>query len=139
MRIYQRLTALTAEEQRFAADNHGVIDWFFRITNHDRNEYYDVAAIGYLKAVKSWCSREELHCYSFATIAKRAMETYIWNDRKKNDRRIRTISLDAHVGEKEDFTLGETITYDNYLNQYLTCYGGDNEHIKRAVRETTWF
>lgn len=118
MRTYQKLTPLTPEEQQFAAENHHVIEWFFGITGHDRNECYDVAAIGYLKAVKSWCSREDLHQYSFATIAKRTMEGYLQSDRRKADRRIHTLSLNAPLGEEEGLSFLDTITYDNYLNHY---------------------
>lgn len=119
MRIYQKLTPLTEEEKQFAAENHWVVEWFFVISGYDLQEYYDVAAIGYLKAVKSWCSREELHQYSFATVAKQMMRSYIGNERKKSDRRIRTISLDAASDDAGGFCLMDTVTYDNYLNQYV--------------------
>lgn len=119
MRIYQKLTPLTEEERTFASENHWVIKWFFSITNYNESEYYDVAAIGYLKAVKAWFAREDLHQYAFSTIAKQAMRAYIWNEKKKNDRRIRTISLDALYGEYGTLTLEDMITYDHYLNCYV--------------------
>lgn len=119
MRVYQKLTPLTEEERQFAADNHWVVEWFFRISDYDAQEYYDVAAIGYLKAVKSWCVREDLHRYSFATIAKWRMQAYIGNERKKASRRIRTISLNAILDDTDDCCLMDTVTYDNYLNQYV--------------------
>lgn len=125
MRTYQKLTPLTQEEQRFAEENHWVIDWFFRISNYSLSEYYDVAAIGYLKAVKSWHARNELHEYSFSTIAKQAMRSYIGNELKKADRRIKTISLDAVVGESDGMTLMDMVTYGSYLNCYSLC-GGEN-------------
>lgn len=124
MRVYQKLTPLTQEEQKFAEENHWVIDWFFRISNYNLSEYYDVAAIGYLKAVKSWHTRSELHEYSFSTIAKQAMRSYIGNELKKADRRIKTISLDAIVGDSEGMTLMDMVTYDSYLNCYSLCGGG---------------
>ncbi len=124
MRVYQKLTPLTQEEQKFAEENHWVIDWFFRISNYNLSEYYDVAAIGYLKAVKSWHTRSELHEYSFSTIAKQAMRSYIGNELKKADRRIKTISLDAIVGDSDGMTLMDMVTYDSYLNCYSLCGGG---------------
>ena len=124
MRVYQKLTPLTQEEQKFAEENHWVIDWFFRISNYNLSEYYDVAAIGYLKAVKSWHTRSELHEYSFSTIAKQTMRSYIGNELKKADRRIKTISLDAIVGDSEGLTLMDMVTYDSYLNCYSLCVGG---------------
>lgn len=124
MRVYQKLTPLTQEEQKFAEENHWVIDWFFRISNYNLSEYYDVVAIGYLKAVKSWHTRSELHEYSFSTIAKQTMRSYIGNELKKADRRIKTISLDAIVGDSEGMTLMDMVTYDSYLNCYSLCVGG---------------
>ena len=124
MRVYQKLTPLTQEEQKFAEENHWVIDWFFRISNYNLSEYYDVAAIGYLKAVKSWHTRSELHEYSFSTIAKQTMRSYIGNELKKADRRIKTISLDAIVGDSEGMTLMDMVTYDSYLNCYSLWVGG---------------
>lgn len=118
MRVYQRLTPLTEDEREFASENHWVIDWFFAITRYDRNEFYDVAAVGYLKAVKSWFAREELHRWEFSTIAKQMMGAYIGNEKRKMKRRIQTVSLDACYGESENFTLADTITYDNYMNCY---------------------
>lgn len=123
MRVYQKLTPLTQEEQKFAEENHWVIDWFFRISNYNLSEYYDVAAIGYLKAVKSWHTRSELHEYSFSTIAKQTMRSYIGNELKKADRRIKTISPDAIVGDSEGMTLMDMVTYDSYLNCYSLCVG----------------
>lgn len=119
LRVYQKLTPLTQEEQQFAEENHWVIDWFFRISGYSVAEYYDVAAIGYLKAVKSWFGREELHEYEFSTIAKNSMRSYIGNDIRKTQRRIQTVSLDAEVGEEERFCYLDTVTYDNYLNCYV--------------------
>ncbi len=119
MRIYQKLTPLTEEERKFASDNHWVIDWFFAITQYDSNELYDVAAVGYLKAVKSWFSRAELHQWEFATIAKQMMRGYITNEYRKRDRRIKAVSLDECYGESENRSLADTITYDNYLNYYV--------------------
>ena len=128
MRVYQRLTPLTQEEKQHAADSYHVIEWFFSITGYDREDCYDAAVTGYLKAVKSWCSREELHRYSFATIAKQMMRSYIGNERRKNDRRIRTLSLDAPLGESGGFALIDTITYDNYLNHYEVCREAEWEY-----------
>ena len=101
-----------------------VIDWFFRISDYNSAEYYDVAAMGYLKAVKSWYARNELHKYSFSTIAKQTMRSYIGNELKKAGRRIKTISLDAIVGDSDGMTLMDMVTYDSYLNCYSLCVGG---------------
>ncbi len=110
MRVYQKLTPLTQEEQKFAEENHWVIDWFFRISNYNLSEYYDVAAIGYLKAVKSWHTRSELHEYSFSTIAKQTMRSYIGNELKKADRRIKTSRQESIGGDPYRTTSMDMVT-----------------------------
>lgn len=119
MRIYQKFTPLTSEEQQFATDNYWIMDWFFKITFYDVQEYYDVAAIGYLKAVKSWFSRPDLHKYKFSTIAKWAMKSYIYSEWKKEKRRIQTLSLEATIGNNNNICYMDMITYDNYSNCYV--------------------
>lgn len=52
------------------------------------------------------------------------MRSYIGNELKKADRRIKTISLDAIVGDSEGMTLMDMVTYDSYLNCYSLCVGG---------------
>lgn len=119
MRIYQKLTPLTPEEQQFAADHHWVIEWFFKVTNYDKREFYDVASLGYLKAVKSWLSRDELHQYEFSTIARQAMRGYIGCEQRKERRRIRALSLEAVISNSDGLALMDLITYDDYQNQYI--------------------
>lgn len=117
MRIYQKLTPLTDEEQRFAEDNHDVIAWCLRVLHCDYDENYSVAVFGYLKAVKNWFSREDLHKYDFKTVAKWSIKSYLGNEQKKAFRRIQTISLETAIGDEEGRTLMDVITYDNYI-----CY-----------------
>lgn len=124
MRIYQKMKPLTAEEQRFASENHSVIYWCLKLEGYDPDEDYGPAAIGYLKAVQRWFARPELHRYSFRTIAKWAIKSYVGNERKREERCQRqTVSLNAPIsGYEADFSLLDTITYDNYLNHYV--WGG---------------
>ena len=119
VRIYEKLTPLTEEEKMFAEENHGILIGFLRKRNLDFDDYYDVAAFGYLKSVKSWFSREELHQYKFITIAWMAMSSYIGNNRRRESRRIQTISLDQPWGENQDCTLGDLITYENLQDWYI--------------------
>ncbi len=120
MRIYQKLTPLTEEEQRFAEENHHVIAWCLKLLKYDYEESYSVAVFGYLKAVKKWFATSELHKYDFKTVAKWTIKGYLGNEKRKYFRRIQTISLDAPLGEDNDCTLMDTITYDNYLNCYVS-------------------
>lgn len=118
MRTYRKLTELTAEEQKFAEDNHYVLEWSLHVLKRDYDENYSVAVFGYLKAVQNWFAREDLHKYDFKTIAKWTIKSYLGNEQKKAFRRIQTISLETPIGDEEGLTLMDVITYDNYLNCY---------------------
>ncbi len=68
---------MTDEQRHFAADNHGLIFSFLNKYGWDEREYYDIAAFGYLSAVKRYLARPELHRYAFSTIAWKSMERSI--------------------------------------------------------------
>lgn len=107
-----KLTPLTPEEKAFAEENHSVLVWYLNTHNLDRSEYYDVAAMGYLQAVKQWFARPELHQWSFSTIARQSMRSRVHNERQKQNR-LPTVSLNDVVPGTEDLTYGESITYEN--------------------------
>lgn len=111
-----KLTPLTPEEQLFAQENHSSLLWGMRVQHLD-NDLYDVAAMAYLLAVKKWFARPDLRRWSFRTIVNQSIRSSISNEDARQKRRIQTISLDAVIPGTEDFTYGETITYDhmNYL------------------------
>lgn len=115
MRTYNRITPLTAEEREFAEKNHPVLLWYIRDARLNPDRWYDVAAIGYLRAVKSWFSRPELHQYSFLKIAKQSMRGYVGAEMKREARRIQTVSLDAIVEGTDGVTRQEIVTYDDLL------------------------
>lgn len=112
------LTPLTPEEQAFAAENHSVLVWYLKANKLDKSEFYDVAAIGYLQAVKKWFARPELHKWAFATIAGQSMRSRVHLERKKQDR-LPTVSLDDLIPGTDGLTYGESVTYENqrYLHQ----------------------
>lgn len=120
MRIYQKLSPLTEEERIFAEENHDVISWCLKLEGRDYDENYSIAVFGYLKAVKRWFAREELHKYSFKTIARWAIKSYLYCEAEKSFRRIQTISLETPIGDENGLTLMDVITYDNYLNHYVS-------------------
>lgn len=66
---------LTDEEREFAAEkkNYDLLFSFMRATNLDPEEWYDRLIIPYLNAVKKYCSREELHIYSFGAITTKVL------------------------------------------------------------------
>lgn len=122
-----KLTPLTPEEQAFAAENHSVLVWYLNNNKLDKSEFYDVAAIGYLQAVKKWFARPELHKWAFATIAGQSMRSRVHLERKKQDR-LPTVSLDDLIPGTDGLTYGDTITYKNLV------YGGCEMNISYNVK-----
>lgn len=122
-----KLTPLTPEEQAFAAENHSVLVWYLNTNKLDKSEFYDVAAIGYLQAVKKWFARPELHKWAFATIAGQSMRSRVHLERKRQDR-LPTVSLDDVIPGTDGLTYGDTITYKNLV------YGGNGMNISYNVK-----
>lgn len=106
-------TTLTQEQREFAAENHEIVLSYLRGKRLDASEWYDVAVFGYLRAVRKYTERPELQIYAFSTIAGRAMDTEISNERKKQHRRIRPLSLDAPLTE-DGLTLYDTISTPDF-------------------------
>jgi len=97
---------LTLEQRQFAEDNHDLIIRFLRF-KHLSQDYYDIIAFGYLRAVRKYFERPELRQYKFKTIADRAMQSNLINHYRKQDRRKRyayTVSLDAPLPDGESLT-----------------------------------
>ena len=112
--------ALTVEQQKFAADNHGLVYSFLRMRGLDENEFYDVVIFGYLKAVKEYLAASTLsQKYEFSTIAYTKMNDMLYKHFEKQNRQKRkacTISLEATVyGGGEILSLHEILPSSNPL------------------------
>ena len=121
------LTPLTPEEQQFAADNHGCLQWAIRNQRLD-SELTDIAALGYVHAVKKWFARPDLHQWSFRTIVNQTIRSHVSNERCKQARAIRAVSLDAGIPGMDGLALGDTITIEN--TRYLYCREEKSVEIK---------
>jgi len=67
------LTALTNEQRQFAAESHNLIYAYLKEKGWPEQEYYDIAAFGFLRAVKRYLTEPGLRRYAFSTIAWRNM------------------------------------------------------------------
>lgn len=107
-----KLRPLSEEARELARQN---VQTVTRFLGHHRlsDDWYDVVIFRYLLTVQNWLERPELHRYAFSTIAWRAMSSAVSNERRKRQRRIRTVSLDAPLPEMGGITLGDTLTADN--------------------------
>lgn len=89
---------LTSEEQRFAAEHHRLIPAYLIRRGLPIDEYYTVAALGYLDAVHRYCSQPALQRHAFSTVAGWAMRQSVSHDlRARHGRRhrIETVSLET--------------------------------------------
>lgn len=91
-------SALTDRERRFASENHRLIPAFLARRGLPEEEYYAVAALGYLSAVRRYLSQPELRRHAFSTIANQAMRrsvSHAMRSRYGRRCRLETVSLDT--------------------------------------------
>ena len=72
---------------RFAEKNHKLVYAFLQEQWYDPGEYYDLAVMGYLRAVERYCSHAYLRRFSFSTVAYRAMQQSIVSWKRGESRR----------------------------------------------------
>lgn len=109
---YVRLTPLTPEEQAFAADNYAHLEHCIRVQRLG-DELSDVAALGYLHAVKKWFARPDLHRFAFQAVVYQTIRSHVSNERGKQKRRVQTVSLDAVIPGTDGLVYGHAITIEN--------------------------
>lgn len=122
---YEPLT----EQQKAFANQHYDLIFKFMTAKKLTMEWYDILAIGYLKAVKKWFKREDLHQYCFSTIAFYKMRAEVGIEREKEKRRLKTVSLDAVM--QDSFTFGDVITDKNLI--YVAYIGSEDMEIAYDV------
>lgn len=108
-------TALTPEQQDFAAEHHGLVYAFLRDNQLTYDDFYDIAVFGYLRAVKSYLNDLKLaKTYEFSTVAYTNMKSEMCKHYTKQNRKKRsgfTISLESVVyGDGEPLPLQEVLS-----------------------------
>ena len=91
--------AMTERQRRFAAKNHNLIYRYLHEKGWEVSEYYDIAAFGYLRAVRRYLTEPGLSIYAFSSIAWRAMAQSIAAihraERRRQDPAPRVLSAAA--------------------------------------------
>lgn len=82
-----KMEALTDYQRQFAAQQHNLIYAFLNEKGWRADDYYDIAAFGYLRAVKRYLTEPSLQQYAFSTIAWRAMIQSIFAFHRAEERR----------------------------------------------------
>ena len=126
MQMQRKISPLTPEEQKFAAENSNMIFDFMKKHNLPFQEFYGMLACRYILSVRDWFSRPELHKWAFATIAYRAMHgTYAtWVRQQYKAKNSATlVSLDSYIcdDEHEDDFLS-TFYQDSFrVEDHVVC------------------
>lgn len=110
---------LTDEERQFAEIYHGCVYKYLNTQNLSEDDWYDVVICGYLRAVKTWFGRNDLHKYSFSTIAYSYMRSAVCSEREKQKRRpeYRAVSFDDIIPGTDG------LTYEQILCDPRDCVG----------------
>lgn len=116
-------TPLTHAQRIFAAENHGLIYQFLNKNHLSEDDYYDIIALAYLKAVRDYFSTPSLQVYSFSTICWKIMSCGLSNYLKSQKRQKRDAEiLSIHAKPHEDAPPLEDslIAYDDLMVQLET-------------------
>ena len=110
---------LTKEQQKFAAEHHGLVYKFLNDNHLAEDEFYDVVIFAYLKAVKDFFQDESAQCYTFAAIAKHRMRLCTYDYFRAQNRYKRNAEiLSIHLGLYPDGTpLEDTLAVQDELMQ----------------------
>lgn len=87
-----------------------MIDRYISQKGLSKDEFYDVVALGYLLAVKKWFNRPDLYRYEFSTIAWAAMRSAVTNERRRQARRVKTVSLNDPIPGTDGMTWEDIVT-----------------------------
>lgn len=132
---------------RFAEKNHKLVYAFLQEQRYDPGEYYDLAVMGYLRAVERYCSHAYLRRFSLSTVAYRAMQQSIvsWK-RGESRRRQAEEAYCALYGRREtvwDAELSEAYFFSELQNAErrsrprLRCCACTGTALRRSPRGTS--
>lgn len=109
------------DKEQFAEKNHNLIYFYLNRYNLDHDEWYDVAAIGYMKAIHTYDAEKG----SFSNHALRCMRREVSNqmsrDRRNTKYGITVISGDSPIraGDDEDISIFDTIESDFNMDDHI--------------------
>ncbi len=107
------LKPLSPAEKKLAEQNYYIVERFLLKKRLPFDEWFDVVIFRYLLTVQRWFKEPKLYKYEFSTIAWQAMRSAVGNERRKQERSIKTVSLDEVIPNTEGLLLGDTITENN--------------------------
>lgn len=120
-----KLEKLSANERRFAEENHNLIYSFLHQHGYSIEDFYSIVVFGYLKAVQTYHRTNIRENYSFACIAYSSMKTEIKDHFKAESRQKRKpeenlVSIDAENDGNENLMemIGDGSAEDAAIGKY---------------------
>jgi len=104
-------------EKEFAAENHHLVYSFLNKNRLDESEYYDIAVLAYLDAVRRYHTKKNLAEYKFSTIAWKAMNSAIRREQKKELNSNK--SLNELLYQDRQYILADSLVQEDCFNEKL--------------------
>lgn len=127
---------LNERQQRFAEENHKILEDFLKYRGLPQEEFYDVVVFRFLRAVKQYDEREDLRQYQFKTIADNHMRSalgHYFEKQKHQKENMRLISLDNPMAGNPNLTLGDCIADERVNVCEEVCEKLSREPKRRRV------
>ena len=123
-------TVMTDEQRRFAARNHNLVFAFLRRERLDPNEYYDIAAWGFLCAVlRYFRSADSLRGLSFSSVAWKAMKSSV-SSFCRAEAHTEQLYVEAQPAQTDPFEAAEA---DLLLHDLVSGFG-DRQYELASMR-----
>ena len=107
------LKPITGEEKEVMQQNYWIVEHFLEKQRLPESEWWDVVIFRYILTVERWFREPKLYHHKFITIAWKAMRSAVWNERAKQNRRLKTVSLSTHIPGTNELTYDDIITEKN--------------------------
>ena len=118
-------TPLNRKERAFASANHRLIHAYLLRRGLPEEDYYAVAALGYLDAVRRYLSEPALQRHSFATVANRAMGrsvSHAMRSRYGRKHQLQMVSLETGGSDGAPITVSRDLREDPQLEEVLLLH-----------------
>ena len=92
-----KLRPLKPEEREMAEDHHFLVLNFLQANGLPMEDYYDVVIFRYLMAVEKWFRWPQHYRTSFSAMAWEAMSLALFQEREKQQRYPRFVSMEDHI------------------------------------------
>lgn len=111
---------LTEEQKKFAEENHNLIYSFLMNKKLNFEEYYDIVAIGFCKAVKAYePSRGPFSTYAYSCMMNEVKMHWRKTEQRSQKYGVVLISLNEPIIGIEDLTVKDTLPHPESVESLL--------------------